>query len=77
MSSATATQKIEQVPWIGAHNQDLIDAFACAALTGLLADHKDHEDECLKGETCPQAVARLAYDHAEFMMKERQKRINQ
>jgi hypothetical protein len=45
------------------------ERLAAAALTGLLADHKDHSDECADGETCPQAVARLAVAHADELIK--------
>jgi hypothetical protein len=44
------------------------------AMMGLLADHKDHADELRPGETCAQAVARLAYDQAEAMLDEAAKR---
>lgn len=36
------------------------EEFARSAMIGLLADHKDHSDECADGENCPQTVARLA-----------------
>lgn len=38
------------------------ERLTAAALTGLLADDKDHSDEKKKGESCPQAVARLAVE---------------
>lgn len=51
---------------------------ATAAMAGLLADHKDHEDErrtTFVGkkevtETCAQAVARLAVEHADALLAE-------
>lgn len=49
------------------------DRFAAAALAGLLADHLDHADECKEGETCPEAVACLAVEHADAVIK----RLNQ
>jgi hypothetical protein len=45
------------------------ERLAAAALTGLLADHKDHGDECAVGETCPRAVARLAVEHADELIR--------
>jgi hypothetical protein len=45
------------------------ERLAAAALTGLLADHKDHEDEREPGETCQQAVARLAVEHADELIE--------
>jgi hypothetical protein len=45
------------------------ERLAAAALTGLLADHADHSDECADGETCPQTVARLAVTHADEVIK--------
>lgn len=44
------------------------DRLAAAALTGLLADHLDHADECEGDETCEQAVARLAVKHADAVI---------
>jgi len=41
---------------------------ATAAMVGLLADHKDHSDECADGETCSRTVARLAVQHADDLM---------
>lgn len=46
---------------------------ASNAMMGLLADHKDHEEECRmidfgKRETCAQAVARLAVEHADALL---------
>lgn len=49
----------------------LRDYFAATALAGLLADHKDHDDECREGESCHEAVSRLAYEHADAMLKAR------
>ena len=47
----------------------LRDYFAAQALMGLLADHKDHADECKDGESCQEAVVRVAYEFADEMMK--------
>lgn len=44
------------------------ERLAAAALAGLLADHKDHADEREGDETCPQAVARLAVQHADDLI---------
>ena len=41
---------------------------ATAAMAGLLADHKDHSDECADGETCIKTVARLAVEHADALL---------
>jgi hypothetical protein len=43
---------------------------ATAAMAGLLADHKDHSDECADGETCIKTVARLAVAHADALVAE-------
>jgi fructose-specific phosphotransferase system component IIB len=43
---------------------------ATAAMTGLLADHKVHSDECADGETCIQTVARLSVEHADALLNE-------
>lgn len=45
------------------------ERFAAAALQGLLADHLDHADQCEAGETCPEAVARLAVEHADATLR--------
>lgn len=55
------------------------ELLAGLAMTGLLADHKDHADECRVisppdygpevRETCPQAVARLAVEHADALIE--------
>lgn len=50
------------------------DRFAAAALTGLLADHLDHADECLPNESCEEAVARLAVMHADAVIARLEKR---
>jgi hypothetical protein len=42
---------------------------AVAAMQGLLADHKDHSDECADGETCYETVARIAVDHADALLR--------
>lgn len=53
--------------------------YAGLAMQGLLADHKDHEDErtvkiinrrpmITRMETCPEAVARLAVEHADALI---------
>lgn len=47
----------------------LRDTLAAMAMMGLLADHKDHFDECEPGETCPEAVARLAVEHADALIR--------
>lgn len=41
----------------------------CAALTGLLADHLDHSTEVKGQETCADAVARLACEHADAIIR--------
>lgn len=46
------------------------ERLTAAALTGLLADHKDHADECRENESCPEAVARLAVELADKTMIE-------
>ena len=46
-----------------------IETAAVAAMAGLLADHKDHAEELQPGESCPQAVARLAIAHARELIK--------
>lgn len=53
--------------------------FAAAAMQGLLADHKDHDDEryhrqlpdgtMVYEESCPQAVARLAVEQADALIE--------
>ena len=45
------------------------EEFIKAAMQGLLADHKDHSDECADGETCAQTVARLACEIADATLK--------
>ena len=40
-----------------------------AALTGLLADHEEHPEERQQGESCSQAVARLACEHADAVIE--------
>lgn len=49
--------------------------YAGLAMQGLLADHKDHEDERQRNdadtkfiETCPECVARLAVEHADALI---------
>lgn len=44
------------------------EELARSAMIGLLADHKDHSDECADGESCPQTVARLAVEHADALL---------
>lgn len=44
-----------------------------AALTGLLADPEDHADLCKDGESCQQAVARLAVEQADETLKQLKK----
>lgn len=43
---------------------------ATAAMQGLLADHMDRADEILDGETCAEATARLAVEHADALLRE-------
>ena len=43
---------------------------------GLLADHKDHADECADSETCVQTTARLAVAHADALIAELAKRVD-
>lgn len=45
------------------------ERMAAAALAGLLADHLDHEDERQPNESCREAVARLAVQHADAVLK--------
>ncbi len=35
---------------------------------GLLADHKDHEEEVKPGETCALATARIALEHTDALI---------
>ncbi len=42
---------------------------ATAAMQGLLADHMDRADEILDGETCAEATARLAVEHADALLR--------
>ena len=44
------------------------ERIATAALQGLLADPEDRQDEMLGDETCEQAVARLAVNHADALI---------
>ncbi len=46
-----------------------LEAMTRAALTGLLADPEDRASECLPGETCAEAVARLAVAQAVAALK--------
>ena len=41
---------------------------ACHAMQGLLSDPIDRADECLPGEPCHQAVARIAVAHADALI---------
>lgn len=52
---------------------ELRTIYAGQAMQGLLADHKDHSDECADGETCPQTCARLAVQHADALIAELEK----
>lgn len=52
---------------------NLREHFAALAMQGLLADHKDHSDECADGETCPQTTARLAVEHADALLAQLEK----
>ena len=40
------------------------------ALMGLLADHKEHGEECKDGESCTDAVAGLAIEHGDSLLKQ-------
>jgi hypothetical protein len=51
------------------HYAARLEKAALAALTGLLADPEDHADECQPGETCREAVARLAVEQAREVIK--------
>ena len=48
------------------------EVMAMHAMQGLLADHKDHEEECrVTGgikESCCEAVARLSVEHADALI---------
>lgn len=52
-------------------DKTLLDDFAMAAMQGILADPEDHG--CLPNLTCPQSVARLAYEQAIAMMEEKRR----
>ena len=56
------------------NKQELLLVASVAAMQGLLSDPEDHADEVGPGETCPEAVARLAVDHAKALVNELQKR---
>lgn len=49
---------------------------AAAALQGLLADPSDSFDDCEPGETCTEAVARLAVEHADETLRALRKSSN-
>ncbi len=65
----------------------LREHFAALAMQGLLADHKDHEDErkrvptgrpthihdVVYAETCAECVARLAVEHADALLAQLEK----
>jgi len=55
--------------WSRYRRRRLREQLTAAAIAGLLADHKDHSDECADGETCPQTVARLAVQVADEAIK--------
>lgn len=55
--------------WSKYRRARLREELTAAALAGLLANHKDHAEECREGETCPQAVARLAVELADETIK--------
>lgn len=59
--------------WTDYQKRLLREKLTAAALAGLLADHKDHSDECADGETCPQTVARLAVELADETIKRMEK----
>jgi hypothetical protein len=53
------------------------EVFLCAAIAameGILSDPEDRADEVGPGETCTEAVARLAVDHAKALVYELEKR---
>lgn len=56
---------------------NLREHIICAALNGLLADPEYQGHERKEGETCQQAVARLAIEHSDAvldrLMKEKRK----
>lgn len=45
------------------------EELAKAAMQGLLADPEDHADEIKQGETCAQAVARMAVEQADALIE--------
>lgn len=47
--------------------------YAGLALQGLLADDKDREDERMGDESCCEAVARLAVQHADELIRRLEK----
>ena len=49
---------------------ELYRTIAIAAMSGLLADHVDMEENRKGDETCPECVARLACEQADAMLKE-------
>ena len=55
------------------YEQELHDLYFAHCLTGLLSDPVDHNDERQPGETCQDAVARLAYEQATAALKYRRK----
>lgn len=56
------------------NKQELLFVASVAAMQGLLADPTDNADEVGPGETCTEAVARIAVDHAQALVNELQKR---
>lgn len=52
----------------------LHDKAFCAALQGLLADPEDRKRD--EGETCTQACVRLAWEHADEAMRQREQRYD-
>lgn len=53
---------------------EVLIAGALSAMNGLLADPEDNADLVEPGETCPEAVARIAVDHAQALVAELVKR---
>jgi hypothetical protein len=49
--------------------------FAGLAMEGLLADSEDRSEEIKPGETCAEATARLAVEHADALIKELNKNV--
>lgn len=56
-------------PTYGAVNMSVREFYAALAMNGLLSDTEDMADECYPGESCPDATARLAVEHADALIK--------